>query len=243
MTTARDLIQDALELLGIYSPGETMTAADTSRCLSTLNQMMDQWSNLPLNCYEVLEQTAPLVPGVSSYTIGAGGAFNMTRPLKILDGPGRAYLQDASGTNYAMQVVSRDLWNSIDNRSSLVTSDIPSILFYDPQFPLGIINITPTPTQAISMFWDSMLQLTQFTGLTTTLMLPPGYERAIVTNLAVMVSPYFSGSIVSPQVAIEASQTLATIKRTNMRPINARYDPAITRIGGRYTLADFIGGR
>ena len=92
------------------------------------------------------------------------------------------------------------------------------------------------------MFWDSYLQLTQFANLTTALSLPPGYERAIVTNLAVKIAPYFSDAIVSPAVAIEASQTLGDIKRTNIRPILARYDPIITR-GGRYTIQDFQAGR
>lgn len=242
MATSRDIIQDALELLGVYSPGETMTAADTSRGLSTLNQMMDQWSNLNLASYAILEQSAPLVPGTSSYTIGTGGAFNMTRPLKILDGPGRAYIQDASGTNYGLSVVSRDVWNSIDNRSSIITSNIPSVLFYDPQYPLGVINITPTPTLALTMFWDSMLQFAQLPLLTTTFTLPPGYERAVVTNLAVKLKPYFSDAIVSPAVAIEAAQTLGDLKRTNMRPIEARFDPILTR-GGRFTLQDFMAGR
>jgi hypothetical protein len=51
-----------------------------------------------------------------------------------------------------MEVVPRDKWNQIGNRSSTITSQIPSVLFYDPQFPLGVINVFPDATDCVHLF-------------------------------------------------------------------------------------------
>lgn len=231
MTTAQDMIQDALEMLGVYAPGETMTSADASRGLVRLNNMLDMWSNEALFCFAITEQSALLQVGVSLYTIGTGGTFNMTRPLRLIEGAGAAYAQDSTGNNYLIAVVPRDQWNLIGNRSSSQTSNFPNTLFYDPQFPLGQINVYPTPNAAYTMFWDSYLQLSTFTALTTTVSLPPGYELAIKTNLAVQIKPYWSAAQLDPDVRLQASESKAAIKRTNMRSMVSRYDDEIVARG------------
>lgn len=225
--TALDVLTDALELLQVYAPGETISAADSSRALSTLNDMLDDWSNYTLACYTILEQSLVLVPNQQQYTIGPGGYVNGTRPLKILDGPGTAYVQDGNGNNYPVDVVPRDKWNMYGNRSILITSDFPDTLFYDPQFPLGIINLMPVPTINYTLFFDSYQQLAGLNDLFATLALPPGYKRAITTNLAVCLKPYFKTAQIDPLIIIEAQRTLGNVKVTNMRPNVAIMDPEL----------------
>lgn len=229
MTTALDVIRDSLELLSVYAPGEIITDADAERGLSVLNDMLDDWSNQTLATYAILEQSAPLVPGQQSYTIGlSGGAnFAMTRPLKILDGPGTAYVQDPNGNNYPMSVVPRDKWNLYGNRSIQITSNYPDTLFYDPQFPLGIINVLPVPTIAYMMFWDSYLQLADLNSLTTAFAFPPGYKRAVVTNLSVCLKPYFKSAQIDPLIILEAKERLGNVKRNNERSNVAVMDPEL----------------
>lgn len=227
--TAIDVITDSLQLLQVYAPGEILSDADAQRSLATLNDMLDDWSNQTLACYAILEQSAPLVPGQQSYTIGKDPTadFNMTRPLKILDGPGTAYVQDVNGNNYPMNVVPRDQWNLYGNRSILIQSDFPDTLFYDPQYPLGVINVLPVPTINYTMFWDSYLQLADFDSLTTAFSFPPGYKRAIVTNLAVALKPYFKTAQIDPLIILEAKERFGNIKRTNMRSNVAVMDPEL----------------
>lgn len=227
MTTAQDVIQDTMEMIGVYAPGETMTDADAERGLTVLNDMLDSWSNESLMCFTILEQSALLVPGVQSYTIGTGGVFNMTRPIRILEDPGTAYVQDTNGNNYPMEVVPRDKWNLYSNRSALITSDFPTILFYDPQFPLGIINVAPFPTINYMMFWDSYLQLSDMAALSTVLSLPPGYNLALKTNLAVALQPYYSEAQLNPVIVARALESKGNIKRSNIRPVEALYDNEI----------------
>lgn len=225
--TANDLILAALQEIGIYGSSDTMSSADAALGLTVLNDMIDSWSNESLSCFCILEQSAPLVVGQASYTIGTGGNFNMTRPLRILEGPGTAYVQDANGNNYPMEVVPRDKWNLYSNRSSLINSNFPNVLFYDPQFPLGRINILPYPNIAYTMFWDSYLQLSEFPLLTTAISLPPGYNAAIRHNLAAELWPFFGTGPLDQTVIYLASQAKGNIKRTNIRPEEALYDPEI----------------
>lgn len=225
--TALTVITDSLELLQVYAPGEVISDADAQRGLSTLSDMMDDWSNQSLACFAILEQSAPLVPGQQSYTIGPGGNFDMVRPLRILDGPGTAYVQDFNGNNYSMSVVPRDQWNLYGNRSILIQSDFPDTMFYDPQYPLGVINVLPVPTINYTMFWDSYAQLADFEALTTPFSFPPGYKRAIVTNLAVALKPYFKTAQIDPLIIRESLERLGNIKRTNMRSNVAVMEPEL----------------
>lgn len=225
--TALEIVTDSLELLQIYGAGDVISAADSGRMLSVLNDMLDSWSNLTLACFTILENSFPLVAGQQSYTIGPGGNINTTRPLKILDGPGTAYVQDFNGNNYGVSVVPRDQWNLYGNRSILIQSDFPDTLFYDPQFPLGIVNVLPVPTINYTMFFDSYQQLADLATLTATLSLPPGYKRAIVTNLAVSAKPYFKTAQIDPLIVLEAKETFGNIKRTNLRSNVAVMEPEL----------------
>lgn len=243
MASAQSLIQTSLELLGVYAPGEVMTAADSSRGLQVLNAMMDQWSNDSLFCYAILEQSCPLVVGQNQYTVGPGGYVNGPRPLKIIEGPVSAYIMDENNNRYPVEVIPQDRWNMIGLLTN--TSNIPDTIFYDPQYPLGIINVFPTPNQGNTLYFDSYLQLSDFTGLTTAMSLPSGYESAIYHNLAIALKPFFKDAQIDPIIIQLASDAKASIKRTNMRPNIANYDAEIvSRASPNYNIyRDSTAGR
>lgn len=237
MTTAQDMIQDAAEKIGVYAPGETITAADEARFLKVLNDMIDSWSNESLTCYAILEQSVPLQVAKQSYTIGTTGSpdVNATRPIRLIDGPGAAYMRDSNGNRYPVNVVPRDQWNLIWNLTS-TTSNIPNTLFYDPQFPLGVLNVWPlyNGTLAMTMFFDSYLQLTEFANLQATVTLPPGYVKAIQDNLAIEAGPYFKPDnwVPSAMLMKAASDSKGNIKRSNLRPNVATFDKLLHARGG-----------
>lgn len=243
--TARDIIQDAMEKLGVYAPGETMNAADAKRGLIVLNDMLESWSNESLSCYTILEQSTILTPGVSQYTIGAGATLDMTRPIRLITGPGAAYMQDDNGNNYGMDVVPRDQWNLLGTRQ--ITSDVPDTLFYDPQFPWGVLNFYPIPIIGWTAFWDSYLQLSDVSTLETPISLPPGYNLALKSNLCLFLQPYFTNAQVSVLLLKQASDAKGNIKRANQRMNVAVYDPEIvshaTATYNFFTDSSSSGGR
>lgn len=230
MTTALDVITDAGQRIGVYAPGEVLTSADSTLGLTVLDDMLDSWSNENLTCYAIQEQSAPLTPGTFQYTIGPGGMFNMPRPLRIKYGTGAAYILDTNGNRYVVDVVQRGQWNLIGNLSN-INSDIPTTLFYDPQFPLGIMNIFPVPLINWILFWDSYLPFVTASNLATAFSLPPGYMRAIKLGLSVELWPYYKPDTAQPP-ALLLSQAVAAksaVKRNNYRPYRALFDRDILR--------------
>lgn len=234
MSTALQLIQRAYQLCG-YAPNEPLSGADVDLGQDTLNKMLDLWSNDRLMCYALTSQKVTLQPGKAAYTIGTavGADVNAARPVKIQEGYGAAYLTDSNGNNYPVDVLERNQWNQIANRSATTVSDLPQVLYYDPQFPLGIVNVWPMPTQAITLSFDSTLSLPDMPGATTQFSLPPGYELAIQSNLAVLLKPFLSGTEISKTVAAIAAKSKADIMRTNTRRNIAQFDRSIVGVGNR----------
>lgn len=230
--TARDVVQDALERLQVYAPGETITDADAARGFEVLNDMVDSWNNENLTTYAVLEQTGMMVPGVTEYPIGLGATppgFNLTRPLRINSDYGSAYLLDASSNKYPMKVIDRSTWNM--QTTSIVTSNVPDTIFYDPQYPFGIINIWPVPNETHPFFWDSYLQISDFGTLETEFSLPPGYALAMKTNLSLLLKPYYPRGVVDQFLPLQAADSKGNVKRKNLRRQIAIYDSEIVARG------------
>ena len=237
-TTALDMITDALQGIGVYAPGEPLRDSDLTTCMRRLNAMIDEWSNESLLCYTILEQSGVLIPGQWQYTIGAGGNFNMTRPLRIIESPGSCYIMDSNGNRYNLEVVPRNRWNLIGNIAQ-VTANFPNTLFYDPQYPLGVINVYPIPNVGWTLYFDSYLQLVEFANATTVLSLPPGYEKAIEDNLRVEFWPYFKpDNVPVPATTLAVAQrSKSAVKRTNSRETLANYDPElVSRANGTFNV-------
>lgn len=233
--TAQDVIQDVFVRCKVYAPGVTVIDADNQWAFTRMTDMLDEWSNASLICFANLEQSFTLQNEKNQYTIGPGGDINQVRPLTILTGMGAAYLMDTNANRYPVNVVEQDQWNSLGLLT--ITSQIPDTLFYDPQFPLGIINIFPTPSMQYQMFFDSRLQLADLTDLTTEFSLPPGYMSAIKSNLTIRLwNDYKQGDPPAFRM-MEAAESLAAVKRTNIRQSPAVYDSAIvSRSGGSYNI-------
>lgn len=228
MATFTDVYTDAFQKVHYYAPGEPIDDADAELALRVANDMLDSWSNETLSCFAILEQSLVLQPGVGQYTIGPGGSVNSARPLKLIEGPGSAYTMDTNGNRYGMEVVPRDKWNMVTS-NTLVDANVPIYLFYDPQFPLAFLNFWPIPNIGWTAYWDSYLQLTDFSVLSSAFSFPPGYKKAIQDNLAVELWPYcFRNKPIDSLLVEIASRSKGNIKRTNIRENIAVYDRALT---------------
>jgi hypothetical protein len=229
VATALELIVRAYKTLTVVgaSSATSPTTEKRNDGLTALNALLDSWSNENLTCYQVRENSFTLSVGVSSYTIGSGGTVNVSRPLQIT----QAYVQDGGGNNFGLTLHTRETWNMIGNRSSVITSQIPTDAFYDPAFPLGIFAVFPYPLTAYTVFFDSYLPVATLSTLTHSISMPLGYERAMVFNLAVEISAQTGIPLPTngTNVMKLAEDSLANIKRTNVgnREVISIYDGAI----------------
>ena len=232
--TVLDLINRAMRLLGAANIGDTATNAEAQDALMALNGMVDAWALERLMLFTTARNVYPLVAGQQVYQIGPSGPdWIAPRPTKI----DRAGLVIANSD--PTQVLERPLkvlktdadWAAI--RIKGLTSTLPTKLYYDAGFSTGSGNlgsgnvaVWPNPTQANSVALYTPTTISQFTGLTQTINLPPGYQQLLAYNLAVVIAPEYDREPSQVVVAI-AEDTKDKLKALNVRVNAMRVDPAL----------------
>lgn len=68
--TTTQIIQEALELLGVVGIGQSVDSEDYSTCLRSLNMMVKSWQQEGIFITHEAEATVFLVPGTQKYTLG-----------------------------------------------------------------------------------------------------------------------------------------------------------------------------
>jgi hypothetical protein len=236
VTAFTDIASDAFAKIGVYAPGETITAADMQTAFNCFNDMLDNWSNQSLAAYANVDNSVVLTPNKATYTIGSGGDISVSRPISMNMAPGSAYVVDLNGNVYPVTVIDQAAWNSISSRN--VTGTWPEWIFYDPQFPLGILNVWPTPTAGYTLHFTSRIPFVEAATETSTISLPPGYSIALKYNLGVELIPYFpEQSKDSAAVVIKrARDTLGDLKRINAKIPLATFDSTMRGVGRPYNI-------
>lgn len=208
MATANDLITDSLADIGAIDPLESITAAEASHGLRKLNELLESFSNESLLVYTINQENFSTVAGTASYTIGSGATWNTTRPLRIES----AFIR-SSGNDYPLTVLNREQFDAITTKT---TQYLPEYLFYYPAVANGTVYLIGVPDAVYTIFINSYKQLQSFAALTTEVVLPPGYLRAIKSSLAIELAPGYAKTPSAALVAI-ARDAKAAIKRLNAR--------------------------
>jgi len=231
---AQDAINLALKMLQALGATEPVPAVDSNDSLTVFNLMLDSWSLDNLTVTQTQELSGTLVigqGGPTPYLLGTGGTFNTTRPIQILS----AYTRDSGNNDYYVEVYQdRDRWNAIGNK--FLTSQIVEVIFYDMAYPVGNLFVWPVPLITNTLLFTCNLPLTQLANLQTTIVFPPGYQLAFVSNLALHICAMF-GISAPPTVMQIAMDSLARVKRINTTEMLARVDDAIiARPKGTYNI-------
>src|SRR4051812_2373819 len=107
-STAQNIIDRALRLLGQLESGQSATTAETADCLTALNAMLDSWRNERLMCWALQDEAIPLVSTNSTRSLGPSGDYVTTRPQDILG----AYVV-YSTSSIPVRVITAQEWDSI----------------------------------------------------------------------------------------------------------------------------------
>ena len=227
MATVADLIRHSLRTLGVLAASESPTSSDEADALTTLNDLMDSWAGERLVLYQTLRSTHTLTVGLSPHTIGSGGTFNTTRPVRI----DRASITLAGTSNEtALDLLTDAEWQAVQSKTS---SGTPSSLWVENAHPLMKLHLNPVPNAADTLVLYTWQQIGRFAATSTSVDLPPGYARALRYNLAKELAPEY-GVQLSAELADIASESKATLKRQNSRPSLLRCEPSI--VGGGFNL-------
>lgn len=213
MSTTLEIITKALQKIGAVTKSETISADDAADALSSLNAMISSWSLDSLLVYASILESFTLTAGDSSYTIGSTGDFNTSRPTEILS----AYIRDNT-TDTGLNIITEEEYDTISVKSF---SGKPSLICYTPSYPLGTIKLDKLPDQTYTLFLLSKKPFSSY-ALSDDVTLPPGFERAIVYNLALELAPEY-GQPLDASVASIARDSLSLIKTANVRATKIPY--------------------
>lgn len=208
MATAQDLITRAYRRGRIIGADQALSAARGAAGLLELNDLLDQWWNDKTMVFHILAEQFALIANQQSYTMGPGGNFNTTRPVKVV--PGTKYT--LSGIDRQLAVLTdRKSWDEIPYKSLVAP---PQGIFVDEGYPLATIYFYPTPDQAYAVYINSWARLQSIAALITPIALPPGYNRLIVNGLAIALCPE-NGLEAPPSVVRAFNETKRALELVN----------------------------
>lgn len=228
-TSAGDIINGCLRLIGELAEGETPSPETSADALTAMQQMLDSWSVDRLAVFTTQDQTFTWTANDDSVTFGPSGDFTGTRPISVDDSTYFKY----GDLSYGLALINEEQYNAIALKSA--TSTWPQVLWVNMGMPDITLKIWPVPTAAIEFHLVSVLALTQPALLATTLVVPPGYLRAFRFNLAKEIAAEF-GVPCPPDVAKTAALSLRSIKRINNPGDLMSMPSVIIQTGPRYNI-------
>lgn len=232
--TAQTLIQNAFESIGVYAPGETMATNDSATGLYVLSMLLDEWASQGIFVQQYTTLSITLSSGKNSYTIGTSGAdVTAARPISVEYGPTSATVTvNAVTTN--VNSVSAVEWSALQGNSA--SSGVPDTVWYDSQYPLGILNVSPKPNAAGTLMVNAYSSVvTNFATLSTSVALSIGSQNALQNNLALALIAYYKDINIGPAPRLQADgaegkyflryNSLTSRAQLNRRMITAGQSP------------------
>ena len=222
--------------------GNILTITSVNSGSITLNQFIDGGSVLPGT------QIISFLTGAGG-VVNAPGTYKLNIPQTVASTTIVGYYQKPLGINsafvrintnsngqpvvnggldYPISILGLDEYEMIGLKT--LNGPWPKALYYNPGDVLGNIFVWPNPSQGeMHLFSDTIF--TRFTTLYDNINIPQGYIMALRWCLAERLMPMY-GKASQTQISMinaYAAQAKATIKRTNMRPMQvSRYDEVIT---------------
>lgn len=147
--------------------------------------------------------------------------FNLPRPVSIES----ANFINSTGESFDLDLLTSQRWSKKPSKAT--TDRISTELYFDFAYPLATAYPWPITTQSGCKieFW-TWQQLLKFAAIGDTFDFPPGYEVAIMMNLAVDLSAAFPG-VLSQSTIARAQQYKNSLQGINAPPIPGAMQEAL----------------
>lgn len=236
MPTGRDIVTGALKELGILRAGGTATADQAADGLTRLDRWIDSLRLERFTMKSRLRTAFAMIANTATYTVGAGGQFNIQHPAFIESASVILDNTASPQVEREIAVLTDDEWDSITIKS---LAGQPQAVYFDRSYSagLGVLNVWPVPTAAtFSIVLYTPLAAIKFGNLTLDYQLAPGYEEFFVMNLALLLAPSY-GVRLDPDgvIAQAATRSAERLGLTNLQVPEPLSDPTLTAMfgGGR----------
>jgi hypothetical protein len=229
MSTFLDIATDAVTEINQLGTGQTLNPEGANQAQRVFNRMIFKWSAKRLYLYDTPKINVPLSNGVQSYTLGPSGVFVQTRPTMI-----QAAQISLPGSSYtpSLSILDSAKWAAIRDKGATCSANgLPQDIWPEMSYPNITLWLWTIPANNAILYLDIWNQLQQINTLFDELSFPPGYEEAIVHNLAAELCPFYDIPQVPPSVAALAADGLASIQQFNAQNIGGA-------LGTSQTLAE-----
>lgn len=227
--TKRDLCTAALQELGVLDPEDTASDADMNTASGAFDRLYDSWNAQRQAVYADVFAEFTLTASLSPQTIGPTGNMVVTqRPVSI------------EGANLVLTSGSLDVSRPIGIRDAAwwtrqqvkgLSTDVPTDLYYQPDWPNGKAFFWPVPDSAVVVELQNRMLLSALT-LNDTFTMPPGYYNATMLSLAEMCARPFAKQV-TPDLRMDAAAARGVIFSNNRTTPNiATADYGMPRSGG-----------
>jgi hypothetical protein len=228
--SVQSLVMPALRIAGITKrPGITPNIDQMNEAIPALNRMLGSWNCDGHKIYTASIDAYPLTNGQKIYTIGLGGDFDNPRPLYIKDA--NILFPTSPVVRQPVDILDDDEWASIEIQD--IPGAPPLALYYDGGLDssgLGKIYVYFQPPDGYSLelyTWTALK--TDFSAPTDVALFPPGYEHALVLNLAVhLASMYPEDSRMLPTVPGQAALAMQQVMTLNTNSPKIGTEPGMS---------------
>ena len=232
--TVGGIIRGAMRKICVLAAGEPLQYDEGQDALEVFRQMVDAWSNKRLTVPTVNLIEKAMVPNESEYTIGIypdpkpdplpDNHIETTRPIEFIT----HIIRDVSGTDFPLDILDSRQYSE---RRRKFESARPYGFYLRKGWPLHTIIFTSVPYTDDTLFLEVLQPLSKILPLSKlddAINLPPGYEKALVYNLAIDLADEW-GKTPSQTVAFNAADSLKKVKRANTKVSYLQVDRALRR--------------
>lgn len=207
MTTASDIINQALKDAGIIASGETADASTFNDAADLLNQMIGQWQ-VDKVCVPGQHQQSVAINGSQTYTVGPGATVDVPLPVTV----DSAFYRLGS-IDYPVTVLdSFEDYESITLKT--ITGTLPDVVFYQRSYPTGSLYVWPQPNSGtLNLVLRDVLPT--YSDTTADISVPAEYALAMRFSLAELLIVTFSMPQ-RPDIERQAAKARKKLKRNNL---------------------------
>ena len=212
------LIYPALRKAGVtLGPQRTPSPAQFQDALEELARLTGSLNCDRLFIYSLDIRPFALQSGQMSYTIGQDPTgqtiadWDAPRPQAIT---AANLITGDPGTTlpYPVLVLTDQAWSRVTAQDR--QAGLPNALYNDRGYPLSTISVVGQPVGGMSLQLFLWNQVPVYRSLDDVVLLPPGYEDTLVTNLAVRLAPHFQLQV-HPDVRQQARESLMRLESLN----------------------------
>ena len=238
------ILYPALRKAGVtLGPQRTPSPAQFQDAIDELNRLIGSLNCDRLFIYSRTNYIFPLT-GAKTYTIGQDPAGLVTADFDV---PRPQAIEAANVIIFGSTPTRRPLFVATDQQwSKIITQDIPNaipeMLYNDRAYPVSTLYLWGQPVAGYELELFVWGLISQVSAVTDVILVPPGYDDALVLNLAVRLVTHFPLAPnvprqVDPNLYQQARDSLMRLESINApRPIADTSAICGSLRSGRYNI-------